>query len=101
MIARDEAGHAALAFRAVHWATRTDTEAWKQVDLAVHQLSHARRAGSLSLQAAVDQAVRSWWATGDLTPGTATAAIDERVAHAVHVVGERVLGKSASEVTEL
>ena len=101
MIARDEAGHAALAFRAVRWATRTDAEAWKQVDLAVNQLSlSSHSARSLSLQAAVDRAVRSWWATGDLTPGT-VAAVDGRVAHAVHVVGHRVLGKGTSEVTEL
>ena len=69
VIARDEAGHAALAFHAVRWATRTDTEAWKQVDLAVNQLSlSSHSASSLSLQTAVDRAVRSWWATGDLAP---------------------------------
>ena len=89
-----------MAFRAVRWATRTDAEAWKQVDLAVKQLSLSHSASSLSLQAAVDRAVRSWWATGDLTPGT-VSAVDGRVAHAVHVVGHRVLGKGESDVTEL
>ena len=95
VIAQDEAGHAALAFRAVRWATRTDAQAWKQVDQAVSALSQSDAAGGpLSLRAAVV----SWWKTGTLA---SHMAVEGRVERAVRVVSDRVMGKGASEVAEL
>ena len=99
VIAQDEAGHAALAFRAVRWATRTDAQEWKRVDRAVSALSQSDAAGGpLSLRAAVDRGVVSWWKMDDLA---SDIAVEGRVERAVRVVSDRVMGKGASEVAEL
>ena len=98
MISQDEAGHAALAFRAVRWATRADGEARKRIEHAVSALSRSGRQGALTLSEAVDRDVVSWWNTGNLA---SEVAGEDRVARAIRVVGKRVMGKGASEMVEL
>ena len=106
MISQDEAGHAALAFRAVRWATRADEEARKRVEHAVsarveHAVSARSRSGTkgaLSLAEAVDRDVVAWWNTGSLASEVAGEGV---FARAIRVVGDRVMDKGASEVVGL
>lgn len=114
VISQDEAGHAALAFRAVRWATRADEEARKRVEHAVsarvehavsarveHAVSARSRSGTkgaLSLAEAVDRDVVAWWNTGSLASEVAGEGV---FARAIRVVGDRVMDKGASEVVGL
>ena len=98
MISQDEAGHAALAFRAVRWATRADGEAHKQVEHAVSARSRSGRQGALSVPEAVGRDVVSWWNTGNLASEVAGEGL---FARAIRVVGHRVMDKGASEVVGL
>ena len=98
MISQDEAGHAALAFRAVRWATRADEEARKRVEHAVSARSRSGTKGALSLAEAVDRDVVAWWNTGSLASEVAGEGV---FARAIRVVGDRVMDKGASEVVGL